>query len=52
MKSTRYIILIGFVCGLAVVACSKDETETNISQTKDVRSRGVAEQNFTKNDSV
>ena len=52
MKATRYIIMIGFVCGLVLAACSKDEPADNSSQTEDVRSRGAAVQDSAKNDSV
>lgn len=44
MKSTRYIILIGFVCGLLIAACGKDEPATE----DDAVTRGTGVQDSTK----
>lgn len=48
MKVTRHIIAVGLVCGLVMVACSKDEPATeDIAET-----RGAGVQDSTKNDST
>ena len=44
MKATRHIILAGFVCGLVLAACSKDEPAT----VDDATTRGVGVQDSTK----
>ena len=51
MKATRCVIAIAFVCGSIMAACSKDEPAVDNSQTEEVRSRGAAKQDTTKNDS-
>lgn len=44
MKATRYIILFGFVCGLLIAACGKDEPATE----DDALTRGAGVQDSTK----